>query len=192
MNLFFKNFINLTAEEADLVLNMRNSLSVRSKMYNQDIISLEEHKKWLTTLQINKSCLYFLVYADNVPIGVVDFTHITDTSCEWGYYLDEKYLGSGYGILLEYYLISYAFDKLNIKKLYCAVLEENKNVYNTHIQFFSFSPDQKYSSYKNVNGRGLQFDGLSITVKTWQQWNNPMVLRSLKFFKVGSVVWDTE
>ena len=43
----FKNFINLTRKEAQLVLNWRNSDRIRFKMINQDIISLENHIRQL-------------------------------------------------------------------------------------------------------------------------------------------------
>lgn len=189
MKLFFKNFTNLTPEEILLVWNARNSPIIRNMMYNQEYIPFEKHKEWIFSLSNNNSCLYFLVYADDKPIGVVDFTHITNDSCEWGFYLTEAYLGSGYGVLLEYYIIQYAFSNLSIKTLYCAVLDKNKNVYKTHVQFFSFAPDVKYSSVKNINEKLLHFDGLSLTADTWKQWNNAIVLRALDFFKVESVKW---
>ena len=44
MKLIFKNFTMLSDDEIVLVHEMRNSDAVRLKMYNQDIISLENHR----------------------------------------------------------------------------------------------------------------------------------------------------
>ena len=189
MNLTFKNFTALTEEEVELVCNMRNSTGVRTKMYNQDVIPLEQHKKWVAGLKDRSDCRYFLACADSKVLGVVDFTSIYADECEWGYYLDEKYLNSGYGVILEYFVLKYAFETIRVQKLFCAVLDSNKNVYDTHIKYFGFTTDERYSSVKQSENEELRFNGLSLTKADWQNWHNPTVERSLKFFKVDSVQW---
>ena len=189
MKLTFKNFTRLTEEEIELVCNMRNSTGVRTKMYNQDIIPLEEHKKWLAGLKDRTDCFYFLAYADDKVLGVVDFTSISEFECEWGYYLDEKYLNSGYGVVLEYFVLKYAFENIGVEKLFCAVLDSNKNVYDTHIKYFGFVADENYSSARQTEKGELKFNGLSLTKADSQKWKNPTVERSLKFFKVEEIEW---
>ncbi len=189
MQLSFKNFSKLTEDEIILVHQMRNSDAVRLKMYNQAIIPLENHKKWIASLPKRADCCYFLVYADNKAIGVVDFTFIKGDSCEWGYYLAPDMQKSGYGILLEYYVLKYAFETLCVNTLFCAVLDSNKNVYETHIKYFGFSPDKKYSSTHKKGENTFHFDGLYLTKENWQKWKNPIVERSLKFFKVEKVIF---
>lgn len=189
MNLLFKNFTQISDEESALVLQMRNSDAVRLKMYNQDIIFGDDHKKWMQSLAEKSDCRYFLVYADDKPIGVVDFTSITRDSCEWGYYLSPNMQLSGFGVLLEYYAIKYAFEKLTVTQLYCAVLDSNKNVYNTHTKYFGFVADEKYSSKYNQQDSTLYFNGLSLLKENWDKWNNPTVNRNINFFKVGNVIF---
>ena len=189
MILRFKDFTELTEEESELVRNMRNADDVRLKMYNQEEISSESHRKWMQTLKTRRDCRYFLVLADGKVTGVVDFTSISADECEWGYYLGEKYLNSGYGLLLEYYVIKYAFEVLRVKKLFCAVLDSNRNVYDTHVKFFAFTPDEKYSSQKERDGKALKFNGLSLERDTWESQKNPFVERTLRFFKVEKVLW---
>lgn len=185
MNLLFKNFTQISDEESALVLQMRNSDAVRLKMYNQSIISLKNHKKWIQSLAERSDCQYFLVFADSKPIGVVDFTSITRDSCEWGYYLSPNMQLSGFGALLEYYAIKYAFEKLMVTQLYCAVLDSNKSVYNIHTKYFGFVADEKYSSTHNQQDTTLYFNGLSLLKEDWKNWNNPIVERNLAFFKVN-------
>lgn len=187
MELLFKNFTKLTKDEIILIHQMRNSDAVRLKMYNQEIIPLENHKNWVSSLTERNDCRYFLVYADDKAIGVVDFTSIKKDSCEWGYYLAPDMQKSGYGILLEYYVLKYSFEKLAVKTLFCAVLDSNKNVYETHIKYFGFSPDEKYSSTQKKGENTFCFDGLSLSKDDWQKWKSPVVEQSLKFFKVKNV-----
>ncbi len=189
MKLLFKNFTTLSDDEIVLVHQMRNSDAVRSKMYSQDIITLENHKKWVASLTERNDCLYFLVYADNKAVGVVDFTSIENNACEWGYYLSPDMQNSGYGVLLEYYVLKYAFEIIGVETLFCAVLDSNKNVYETHVKCYGFLPNKNYSSSQE-NGEGVScFNGLSLTKENWQKWNNPIIERSLKFFKVEKVIF---
>ncbi|MBQ9239190.1 MAG: UDP-4-amino-4,6-dideoxy-N-acetyl-beta-L-altrosamine N-acetyltransferase [Treponema sp.] len=189
MKLTFKNFTELTEQEIELIWSMRNSTRVRTKMYNQEIVPLEQHKKWVAMLKNRTDCRYFLSFVDNTILGVVDFTAISEIECEWGYYLDEKYLNSGYGVVLEYYALKYAFETLHVNKLCCAVLESNSNVYDAHIKYFGFTVDEKYSSTKESKHGVLHFNGLSLLKADWQKWKNPFVERSLKFFRVAGVEW---
>lgn len=190
MRLLFKSFTALTDEEIVLVHEMRNSDAVRFKMYNQELISQEEHRKWIASLSQRNDCRYFLVYAGEKAIGVVDFTSVSNDSCEWGYYLSPDMQASGYGILLEYYLLKYAFETLGVKKIFCAVLDSNKTVYDTHIKHFGFIADAKYSSERKDGEKKLCFKGLSLLKKSWRKWSDPFVERSLKFFRIDSIIWE--
>lgn len=190
MILYLKNFTDLTEEEKNLVWNERNKESIRSKMYNSDVIPVESHLKWISSLKEKDDRKYFLVYFDERSVGVIDFTDITDDSCEIGDYVFEEYLELGYGILFETVLLRYAFEEMKLNEVHCAVLEENKNVYKTHIKYFGFSPDEKYSSTQKKEGDILRFNGLSLTKENWQKWSNPIVERSLKFFKVEKVIFQ--
>lgn len=187
MILHLKNFIDLTEGEKTLVWRERNKESIRSKMYNSDVIPLDSHLNWISSLKEKSNRKYFLVYFDERPVGVIDFTDITDDSCEIGDYVFEEYLELGYGILFETVILRYAFEELKLKEVHCAVLEENKNVYKTHIKYFGFNEDEKYSSeYKN-GIKTIRFNGLSISKESWKKWKNPIVERSLKLFRVEDV-----
>ena len=191
-NIIFKNFCLLNDEEIVLVHSMRNSEKIRTKMYNQDIIPLEVHKKWVSSLFLRKDCLYFLAYYDNKAIGVVDFTSINSDSCEWGFYLNPKYLNSGYGFLLEYYVLQFAFYFLQVNKLIGAVMAGNDMVYDGHIKYFSFSPDEDYTIKKEIDGENKIFRGLSLKRENWEQWDKKKLLFLLKIFKVSQFIIQFE
>ena len=185
MNLIFKNFNTFNEEEIKLVWKMRNSESVRLKMYNPDIILFENHRKWIFSLKERKDCLYYLVYSNNEVIGVINFTSIKPKeSCEWGYYLNPEIQNSGYGIILEYYILKYAFENLEMKKLYGAVIETNKKLYDNHIREFGFSADSNYSSSKKNAGVTIGFLGISLSIENFIKWKNPKIEKWLQIFNV--------
>lgn len=185
MNLKFKDFKLLNEKEMEFVWKMRNSESVRSKMYNQDLILLENHKKWIASLKTRKDCLYFLVYSDENIVGVINFTSILPKeSCEWGYYLNPEIQNSGYGIILEYYVLKYAFENLEIQRLYGAVIDSNKKLYENHIREFGFVADSNYSSTIEVDGKVLSFSGMSLTIENYKKWENVKIEKWLQIFNI--------
>ena len=177
MRIEFKNFVNLTEEEIKAVWQMRNSDSVRLKMYTQDIIPLENHKKWVSGLSGRSDCIYFLVLAEGEIAGCVNFTSISARQCEWGYYLNPEIQNGGLGIVLEYYAVRYAFENLGVEKLFGAVIESNPKLYRNHIQYFGFSEDSAFDSERMINGNKTKFKGMSLRRQDWENWNNPLVLK---------------
>lgn len=184
MRIGFKNFVDLTEEETEAVWQMRNSDSVRLKMYTQDIISLANHKKWISGLSGRSDCIYFLVLADGEIAGCVNFTSISGNQCEWGYYLNPAIQNCGLGIALEYYAVRYAFEKLGVEKLFGAVIESNSKLYRNHIRYFGFSEDPAFDSERLINGNKIRFKGMSLKKSDWERWNNPLVMKWLSAFSV--------
>lgn len=86
-NYIIKNFIDCNSSELDEILKWRNSQDVRENSFNQNIISREAHFNYVKTLQNRSDVAYFLIYDENnIPLGVVSFTNITEKSAEVGYY----------------------------------------------------------------------------------------------------------
>ncbi len=116
------------------------------------------------------------------------FTGITKDSCEIGDYVFEECLYLGYGILFETVILKYAFETLNLSEVHCAVLESNKNVYKTHVKYFDFSPDNRYSSVKETKTGERRFFGLSLLKVHWQNQHNPIAKKSMRLFNVTDII----
>ena len=152
----FKNFINLSEEEKELVLQWRNSDRVRLRMNNSNIIELQDHMRWINGLKDNKETLYFLFEINGNPAGVFDYSQInnTDKTCVCGSYIgDENYLG--YGILLNYFGFEYAFSQLDTERINISVLKSNKRVFEMHKNIFNAKlyreNDKEYFMYLDKN-----------------------------------------
>lgn len=85
MNL--KNFTECSKEELELILSWRNSPEVRESSFNGDIIKLEDHMAFVSSLGGgNEGKAYFLLSDAKGYAGVVSFTGINPISAEIGYY----------------------------------------------------------------------------------------------------------
>ncbi|MBD3842125.1 MAG: UDP-4-amino-4,6-dideoxy-N-acetyl-beta-L-altrosamine N-acetyltransferase [Campylobacterales bacterium] len=129
------NFTKLSLEEKKLVLSWRNHPNIRKWMYNTSEILLEDHLKYIDLLSSKKDRLYFLVLKNNHPIGVADLTTINkeEQTAEIGLYADPHQKCNGSFILKV--LIEYAFDTLNLHKLYANVYDTNIKAINLYNKF---------------------------------------------------------
>ena len=147
----FKNFTKLNSEEKKLVLTWRNSDRIRLKMINKDIISLENHLKFIESLNFRKDCEYYLFFVDGIPIGVIDYTNINENnSCELGSYLGNTDYQK-YSILILYYQLYFYFKKNPNSKAYSTILKSNKEVYQINKRILLakdlYDDDEKYVMY---------------------------------------------
>jgi UDP-4-amino-4,6-dideoxy-N-acetyl-beta-L-altrosamine N-acetyltransferase len=131
------NFVSLTPDELKEILEWRNNESVRKQMFTNEEISLEQHLSFVNSLTDSQDKLYFKVQWKNQSIGVIDYYDINQTSAFWGFYLNPSLIGSAWGIYLEYIVLEYAFEILQLDELYCESLKSNSSVIKIHT-FFHF------------------------------------------------------
>lgn len=127
------NFINLTQFEKELILEWRNSDRVRFNMINSEVISLNNHIKFIESLKSREDKKYFLVKNSSEYIGVIYFTNIEIDSCELGLYSNPNLRGVG-SILIEQ-IIKEAFENLRVKKLKLEVKNSNERAINLYKKF---------------------------------------------------------
>ena len=143
MNILFKdihfdNFTSLSFEDAKEVLEWRNHELVNKQMFTTDTITLENHLSFIESLKKSDNKLYFRVKWKNDSIGVIDYYDIKKDFAFWGLYLNPKFIGSAWGVYLEFLAVEYAFYTLNLEEIHCETLESNEAVLRIHV-FFNFS-----------------------------------------------------
>lgn len=170
MAINFKNVKKLNIEEQMLILQWRNHENVRKYMYNDNLITENEHINWLKDLEITDTKIAFIVLKDEIPIGFVQFYNIdyNKKTAEWGVYLvpDNGFEGKGYGALIEYYAIEYVFSNLLLKKLSCEVLEFNQTVVKMHKKF-GFKDIEYREATKCVKKEKIMEYVLELTREDW-------------------------
>ena len=136
------NFTDLTLEEKKMILSWRNNDKVKQWMYNTDDISIENHLNFIESLKNTTNKLYFLVKENDIYLGVIDFTNISEKNCDFGLYanIDLK----GVGVKLLDTICDYTFNTLNIKYLNGEVFKENIKAISLYRKFkFKFKEINK-------------------------------------------------
>lgn len=120
------NFVELTQRDRLVILNWRNDSRIRKWMYTSEKIPLESHLEFIDKLNYIKTKKYFLVLVDKEKIGVIYFNDIDleKLSAEFGLYSNPDL--NGKGRLLMRAICKYAFEELNLNKLYGEVFANNE------------------------------------------------------------------
>lgn len=129
-------------EESDLPLiaRWRSDPEIYEYFYEFLPISARQQRNWYEK-QLSDSSEINLVVAkpDGTGIGTVSIYHIDRRSrkAEWGRLIigDPEIRGGGIGSEIEVLVLQYAFEHLNLHKLYCEVLVENASVVSLHKKF---------------------------------------------------------
>lgn len=134
--LHFAEFTLRPIEEKDLakVLEWRNSERIRINMYHDHLITKEEHGRWFQKLMEGKESQFLLFEHRATPVGVVSFSQIDrkNGNGNWGFYIGEENTPKGTGFCMGVLGIGYAFEKMNLRKLYGEVFAFNASSIRFH------------------------------------------------------------
>lgn len=158
-------------QELDIenVRSWRNSVDVSAYMYTSNKITKEQQIAWFNKVKDDKSVKYWIIEYDGKDLGLVSLTGINNdlSSCYWAFYLgDTSVRGAGIGGKVEYNVLTYVFDELNLNKLRCEVLTFNNNVIKMH-EKYGFRREAFYREHCIKNGEKLDAVGLAITKNEW-------------------------
>jgi UDP-4-amino-4,6-dideoxy-N-acetyl-beta-L-altrosamine N-acetyltransferase len=123
--------------ESDLVTlrAWRNSPEVARHMYTDHKISEGEHQAWFEGTSKNASASYWIIEWRSSSVGLVNVVEIDfqKQSASWAFYLGKSDTrGKGIGLVVEYCVLAYVFDYLDLETLRCEVLETNPDVCTLH------------------------------------------------------------
>ncbi|CAE6887998.1 Spermidine N(1)-acetyltransferase [Paraburkholderia domus] len=137
------NRIKLRAiEEGDLPLiaSWRSDPQVYEYFYEFLPISSRQQRNWFEKqLQDGSEINLVVSNLSGVAVGTVSIYHIDrrNRKAEWGRLIigDPAARSGGIGAEIEALILQYAFEHLNLHKLYCEVLVENEKVVSLHKKF---------------------------------------------------------
>jgi len=156
-----KNYLELTKVENNLVLEQRNCKSVRKQMLNTNVISANEHIDFVKGLK-TKNSGYWAVFRNNEILGTINLVNFNTAknSITGGNFASQNLIGSGIGVLLNYYMHLIAFEKIDCDILDAVVHKENRNAIRINKAFGA----------KQINERNtelIQFVNLEFYKKNW-------------------------
>lgn len=134
----FKDILEADENLKEKIRQWRNKEDIRKFMINQEIISEDEHKKWLEKLKEDDRIKFWIVYFKELPIGIVNLQNIDykNLTSEWGFYIgEESYRGIGLSKKILYKLLQIFFDEIKFNTLYTKVLSCNGIAINLYRKF---------------------------------------------------------
>ena len=167
------------------ILEIRNQTSIRDAMFTDQLISVNEHLQWISSLKRDRSKLAFaLESTPGHPVGMVSLknwerVHGTAT---WGYYVSETSRGKGLGIAMTCSFLDFAFDVLHLEKLNAEVIEKNQASIKQH-QTLGFENEgfRRSNVCKHGVRLGIHLFGMSKT--DWNQKRQTVKERCKEIFE---------
>lgn len=118
---------------------------------------------------------------------------INRNSLEWGYGLNPKFWGKGFIIKIQYCLLKYIFETLNMNRLYGVTRIDNKKVIAS-IKLMNFRIEgKKFQYYKDY--KGIFHDALSYSFLKDDYYKNlnkknfkPLKSKDISFRKINLII----
>lgn len=127
----------ITREDTEMVLRWRNSAAVKQYFIYRKDITPEEHLNWLETkVQTGKVAQFIICLRENdLPIGSVYMQSIDHVhkNAEYGIFIGEEAArGKGCGSDAAKLAVQYAFEELQLHKLYLRVISDNQRAIRSY------------------------------------------------------------
>lgn len=123
-------------DDEAFILSLRNAREFKEYYYSEDPISHSMHINFMNKV---RACgdKYFIIerIEDNAAIGTIGLCNVDNVNrkCEYRWLmLDQKFRGHKYGDEAEVLIMKYAFETLNMHKVYGEVLVSNDRVIKMH------------------------------------------------------------
>lgn len=120
----------ITREDTDLIINWRNSDTVRPYFIYQEPFTREGHEKWLRDMIDSGNGYQFIVCKNDTddPIGCTylrDYDRV-NKKIEYGVFLgSEEVKGQGIGTEILQLTLSFAFEQLQLHKVFARAFADN-------------------------------------------------------------------
>lgn len=148
------------------IIALRNDREL-GKYVNYVELTLEDQERWLTEQLGRADSLNFSLIAQQRFAGILSLYNIEHgTSCEFGRMMMPNDGRRIYALAAEILGMSFAFEVLGVRTLYCVVVEGNDTVLRFHLRN-GWKEDARYDRYASVNGSNAHLVGLSVERSEW-------------------------
>ena len=123
----------MTANDLQQVFQWRNDPFVRMNMFSQREITFCEHQEWFAKCNSDPNHHLLIFENSEKPAGFVNFkVRPPSMEANWGFYRSPSSV-YGVGARMGDAALRFAFEKLNIKKIWGEVLVLNKRSIDFHL-----------------------------------------------------------
>ena len=120
----------MTEDDTDDIIRWRNNPRVREKFIFRDLFTRESHQEWLEKIIAQGKAVQYVICIkeNNRKIGSVYLRDINlvHHKAEYGIFIGEDdVLGKGYGTEAAKLIVQYAFQSMNLHKIFLRVYADN-------------------------------------------------------------------
>lgn len=120
----------MTPEDTDDIVRWRNSDSVRTNFIYQKLFTRQSHEQWIETMVNTGKVVQMIICMceNDAPVGSVYIRDIDTThhKGEYGIFIgEESARGCGIGTAAAKLMIRYAFEELQLHRLFLRVFADN-------------------------------------------------------------------
>ncbi len=158
----------MQARDKDTVLYWRNQPHVRACMFNDGIISSQQHEKWFRNTLARKDVDYRILEHREKAVGLANATRFSadGKSCHWGFYLGVRPLPKGSGSIMAQLMLHHLFDSYDFDTIFGEVLAFNIASLKLHEKFGFMVLD----TTRTIDRHGKKETVLQLALKR-EQWN---------------------
>lgn len=174
------------------VRHWRNQEYVRSNMISSEIITKEQHEKYLDYLKTTKEQKIYIAMLDENPIAVMTFRHNLDEQkiVSGSYLIKEEYLGKGLGVILGYVRMEYIFSEMPEGTMRTFVMESNKK--NLGLQRDFGCREIGKEEIVRDDGSKDNLVTLEMTKKEWEQKKSRIKRVMIRLLPIENIHWIKE
>lgn len=134
MNILLRD---ITLDDTKNIVKWRNSSFVLENFIDQTIITEESHINYFHE-KIKTGCVkQFIIVCDGKDVGTTFLRDINfkNKEAEFGIFIgDESYLGKGVGREAIKLIVKFAFENLNLNRVFLRVLYDNKRAISSYLK----------------------------------------------------------
>ena len=156
----------IVRKDAEYMRQIRNCPKNNKYLSNREKkISLNEQLNWMNNHYLSPDSIDFIIEINKNlrSVGCIAIYDIANGTAELGRYIAENPLGALEGELLA---LKYAFEKLNIEKIYCKTVIKNIKVWEQHLKLGFFKEGEDFDS-RIQEKRVLQY----LTKEMYLSWD---------------------
>ena len=118
----------ITYDDTENIVKWRNSEYVNSRFIDRRLFTKESHEAWLKNYVETGKVAQFIILLDGEAVGSVYLRDIDPDKkeAEYGIFIgEESARGKGVGTKSAKLILKYAFEELNLEKIFLRVFEDN-------------------------------------------------------------------
>lgn len=117
----------LSSNDLEYRVDLLNHSAIAPHINTKEVFTLEKTRSWFASIEFSLSRKDFLFMNGTNKVGMGGISNLSDTdkNGELYMYMDPKFHGKGFGYKACYALCEFAFNELDLEKVYLFTFSEN-------------------------------------------------------------------